>query len=96
MLCTNSIYHGDEGLTITDCTETTSNPLLLTIEDLMGQEWDVYTKKDQNLFCVQLTDSDQNETEIKKLNEGCMESLAHFCRSFLLSYEYANKEDESC
>lgn len=87
MLDSNSMYHGDEEFVQTNQIE--SNPLLLNIEDLCGEEWDVYTKKDGNCFLIQLSDENGVETHTKKLNEACMESLEHFCRMFILSFEHA-------
>lgn len=60
----------------------------ITLADLMGEEFDVFVGKNTKSGFVMDLDFENGSTSTEKcINPAAMESLAHFCRSFLRQYD---------
>jgi hypothetical protein len=62
----------------------------ISIYDLMGQDYNVWIKKEPNFNYTLLVESDEFESDVfaeEDAHQFSLESLAQFCRSFLRQYD---------
>lgn len=79
-------YHGDEHLQ--DDNEMKKAIGDLNIEDLMGVDHDVWVKRTENGFTLEIENEEDQVTFIgKDIHPYAIEAMAAFCRRFLMSYD---------
>lgn len=65
----------------------------ITLPDLMGEEFNVWMKKNQNgEYTLCLEDESYLEIEETNVSPCALETMALFCKRFLLAYEYASEK----
>lgn len=81
-------YHGDEHLQEDIVTQKVIGDL--TIEDLMSVDHDVWVKRTGNGFKLEIENSEDQVTfNGEQIHPFAVDSLATFCRRFLMSYDKA-------